>query len=645
MTIHWRTSSATRLKHPLKRYLTSLTSCILVSCVVLALAATYYHTSEEAKESSVNHAGQPTKATHNERTCKQTYGIFPCSPTLFGATFLTLVYGGILCFAAQYIGDGGEAFLDLEVFSPSIIGGIVLPVLGAVPDAAIIFVSGMGGTKLEVERKIAIGVGTLAGSTIMLLTTLLGGCLFVGRCDINMKGEAVDQTLNGKRWHKNQPLGFEEMCSHAYTTGISHSGDVLRIKWFMLGTSLLYLCAQVPEWIFNDPEITRRSCFVGAIVCTVFLFIYLIDGAMQDQGEESEIGGMEKVRFKTQMKQNAIVSQFEKFRKVQVNEAVKLGSLTDEAARPLLISANDQITRAVSSRRQTAVADLIDPFTGAVNPKVVEQMFTAFDTDGNDFLDEIETEKFLKVVFMSSGETDVPAAVFEALTEHQHPMPTEGGDCYGSCTSKSAEKGIKVIWRKDFLDFVCELVMTQANANAQDEEVEAEENEDEDDDDDTEDVTLLGATAQILLGGILVALFSNCLVDCIDIIGIETGIPNFVIGFVLCPLVSNASEAISSLRFASHKKKRNSSVTFAQIYAACTMNNTMGLATFFGIVWYRDLHWNYGAEVISITAVTWLVGLVTCRQTTIRLWVGWFAVALYPICLATVEVMHRYGVA
>jgi len=75
------------------------------------------------------------------------------------------------------------------------------------------------------------------------------------------------------------------------------------------------------------------------------------------------------------------------------------------------------------------------------------------------------------------------------------------------------------------------------------------------------------------------------------------------------------------------------------------MNNTMGLATFFGIVWYRDLHWNYGAEVISITAVTWLVGLVTCRQTTIRLWVGWFAVALYPICLAGVEVMHRYGLA
>jgi hypothetical protein len=39
--------------------------------------------------------------------------------------------------------------------------------------------------------QVAVGVGTLAGSTIMLLTTVWGGSLLVGRCDI----EGVRVTL------------------------------------------------------------------------------------------------------------------------------------------------------------------------------------------------------------------------------------------------------------------------------------------------------------------------------------------------------------------------------------------------------------------------------------------------------------------
>ena len=34
------------------------------------------------------------------------------------------------------------------------------------------------------SSQVAVGVGTLAGSTIMLLTIVWGGSLLVGRCDI-----------------------------------------------------------------------------------------------------------------------------------------------------------------------------------------------------------------------------------------------------------------------------------------------------------------------------------------------------------------------------------------------------------------------------------------------------------------------------
>lgn len=49
-----------------------------------------------------------------------------------------------------------------------------------------------------------------------------------------------------------------------------------------------------------------------------------------------------------------------------------------------------------------------------------------------------------------------------------------------------------------------------------------------------------------------------------------SGIPAFFVGFVLTPLASNASELLSSLKFAGRKQQRNASLTFAQVAGRCT---------------------------------------------------------------------------
>ena len=77
------------------------------------------------------------------------------------------VYGYILFRAAVLIGDGSEKLL--LIYGPGLIGGLIIPILGAVPDGAIVLVSGLGKGD-EVQDEVSVGVGTLAGSTIMLLT-------------------------------------------------------------------------------------------------------------------------------------------------------------------------------------------------------------------------------------------------------------------------------------------------------------------------------------------------------------------------------------------------------------------------------------------------------------------------------------------
>lgn len=64
------------------------------------------------------------------------------------------------------ISDGSELLLLVPSLA-GVVGSVVLPVLGAVPDGAIVLFSGMGD---DAQSELSVGVGALAGSTIMLLT-------------------------------------------------------------------------------------------------------------------------------------------------------------------------------------------------------------------------------------------------------------------------------------------------------------------------------------------------------------------------------------------------------------------------------------------------------------------------------------------
>ena len=97
--------------------------------------------------------------------------LFPEASTMdFPALiFMMGVYGYILMIGSQTISSGSEMLL--LIYGPGIVGGLLIPILGAIPDCAIILISGLGsGNKEEIQHELSVGVGTLVGSTVMLLT-------------------------------------------------------------------------------------------------------------------------------------------------------------------------------------------------------------------------------------------------------------------------------------------------------------------------------------------------------------------------------------------------------------------------------------------------------------------------------------------
>ena len=77
--------------------------------------------------------------------------------------------------------------------------------------------------------------------------------------------------------------------------------------------------------------------------------------------------------------------------------------------------------------------------------------------------------------------------------------------------------------------------------------------------------TTIKAILLLLLGTAIAAAFADPLVDAVDNFSSATSIPTFFISFIVLPLATNSSEAVSAIIFASRKKLRSASLTFSEV--------------------------------------------------------------------------------
>ena len=171
-------------------------------------------------------------------------------------------------------------------------------------------------------------------------------------------------------------------------------------------------------------------------------------------------------------------------------------------------------------------------------------------------------------------------------------------------------------------------------------EGEVEEESDEDDEEEeghslagwTRSAKLRWAAFYIAVGTGVVTIFSDPMCEVISALGNKAGINPFYISFIVTPLASNASEVLSSLRFASRKTDVTMGLTFSSLYGAATMNNTFCLSIFLGLVYFRGLAWTFTAEVAAILLVTFIVGIIGLRQT-VQLWHAALVGSLFPLSI------------
>ncbi|XP_065044259.1 sodium/calcium exchanger NCL1-like [Musa acuminata AAA Group] len=506
--------------------------------------------------------------------CEQTYGFLPCTTTVVGNMYLVIAYGFLMYKAATYLSSGSE--LLLEIMGPGIVGGLFLPILGALPDAMLILVSGLSGSRETAQNQVLIGMGLLAGSTVMLLTVLWGSCIIVGKCDLSDNSTSIDSQ--------------DTKAFSLFGSGVSTDLQTSYAARIMAISIVPFIIVQLPR-IFNFPSGQSLAVLLSLIVAIVLLVSYCLYQVFRPWIQRRRLA---------YAKHKHVISGILRHAQMQA-----LGRLIDDGKpnvdvmkklfHKLDLDSNGSLSHA--ELRALIIGIQIDEIDLDTDD-AVDKIMIEFDTSQNSSIEEDEFIVGLTKWIDEAKRSVANSGAYSKKFMHEFHMKTR--DEHNMLLDQSDE----VVENVDNPMWIC-----------------------------------IKAILLLLLGTVLAAIFADPLVDAVDNFSVATSIPSFFISFIAMPLATNSSEAVSSIIFATRKKQRTSSLTFSEIYGGVTMNNLLCLAVFLALVYMRHLTWDFSAEVLVILIVCVVMGLFTSFRTTFPLWTCFVAFSLYPLSLALVYVL------
>ncbi|KAM4092971.1 hypothetical protein ACB094_06G080000 [Castanea mollissima] len=509
-------------------------------------------------------------------TCDETYGFLPCTTSVLGNIFLIAVYGFLMFVAAKSLSNGSE--LLLEILGPGIIGGLFLPILGALPDAMLILVSGLSGSTETAQSQVSVGMGLLAGSTVMLLTVIWGSCVIVGKCDL------VDSVAQDAKDTKGFSLTESGISTDIWTSYAAR---------MMVISVIPFLVVQIPQFL-NSTSGRHLAVLIGLIVSLLLLVSYCLYQVLQPWIQRRKIAYVKHKHF--------IFKILEHLRKKSLGRLLREDGEPDtEIIKKLFSSIDENHNNCISDSelRALMVGIIFDEIVLDQND-AVNKIMNDFDTSGNSTLEEDE---------FVSGISRWLKKTMRAAARNR-----------GSDTKVFNDFHLETKREHDLLDV----------GNQGEEVVEGVENS---------KWTTIKAVLLLLLGTIIAAAFADPLVDAVDNFSDATSIPAFFISFIALPLATSSSEAVSAIIFASRDKRTTASLTFSELYGSATMNNVLCLSVFLALVYIRGLTWDFSAEVVVILIVRLVMGLLGSLRTHFPLWTAILAILLYPFSLALVYVL------
>ncbi|XP_023907314.2 sodium/calcium exchanger NCL2 isoform X2 [Quercus suber] len=190
-------------------------------------------------------------------TCEPTYGFLPCTTKVWGQLFMIVVYEYLLSLAEKYVSSGTDLFF--QMFGTGIFGASLFHILGTIPQVGLVLAIGVTGSTDTIEALATMGMGLLAGSTIMLLTLIWGSVIAFGSYDLSQPSDSSD--IENERPFSLTGYGVSTDVETYYTARI------------MIVSMIPFFILQLAK-VLNSSSGIRIVVIVSLLVTLVFLFVY-----------------------------------------------------------------------------------------------------------------------------------------------------------------------------------------------------------------------------------------------------------------------------------------------------------------------------------------------------------------------------------
>jgi len=527
------------------------------------------------------------------------------------------LYGYILSIGADMIGDGAELLMLCPSIAP-LVGSIVVPILGAVPDGMMVLCSSLGD---DAQEQISVGVGALAGSTVMLLTlpwflSLVSGRVTLKDGQPNYKGANKLEVVEGG--------SVTQLTQTLFRTGVGIHDQVKSNAKIMFLTTVPFWVMQVPAFMTDKPSIPIRAqkeaerpfAVAGCCVCVALFAFYMWKMFTEANAEGSDVS-------------NQIVAKTVKG--IQTGQMTLRGAMHDfrEAT---MAELNEAGGRGLDSKLLNANTKAEETVKHMC--KVLEPFFKNYDANGDNQINIYEFKSLMTDLRENVSETKTKA-IFDAAD-----MDRSGGINF-----------------EEFVACIMAFALDPSQADNENDDgkaagpVGADEDEEEDMPADLADLSPAEqqaaiksrACSKMFFGSALVLLFSDPMCDLLGVMGTKGGIPSFYISFLIAPLASNASELVSAMKLARKKTQNSMKESLSTLCGAAIMNNTFCLSIFFGCFVMKDLVWKFSAETIAIVSIQYVIGTIAITKRVQCVFDGCVILCCYPAAMGIVYALKTYA--
>ncbi|MED6223498.1 hypothetical protein PIB30_074510 [Stylosanthes scabra] len=149
------------------------------------------------------------------------------------------------------------------------------------------------------------------------------------------------------------------------------------------------------------------------------------------------------------------------------------------------------------------------------------------------------------------------------------------------------------------------------------------------------------AISYVVIGIAMLSILAEPLIESVKNFSNSAGVHPFFVSFILVPLATNAREATSAIKEASHKKPRTTSLAISEIYGGVFMNNILGFFAISILIYVRQVSWQFSSELLVVAIVCGIMGLASSFQSTYKVWSALCAYLLYPLSLLGVFILDR----